>query len=85
MWHAPLTVKAGNLPEETQISEKFSDDFLSQNTKIKIYEIINLSAGFYWPEGDWGRGVLRKIFWAKGGEATGDWRKLHNEELRDLC
>jgi hypothetical protein len=29
-------------------------------------------------------GVLRRIFGPKKGEVTGEWRKLHNEELRDL-
>jgi hypothetical protein len=29
--------------------------------------------------------VLRRIFGRKRDEATGEWRKLHNEELRDLC
>ena len=28
--------------------------------------------------------MLRKIFVLKRGEVTGDWRKLHNEELHDL-
>jgi hypothetical protein len=28
--------------------------------------------------------VLRRIFGLKGDEVTGDWRKLHSEELRDL-
>jgi hypothetical protein len=28
--------------------------------------------------------VLRRIFRAKRDEATGEWRKLHNEELNDL-
>jgi hypothetical protein len=28
--------------------------------------------------------VLRKIFGPKWDEVTGEWRKLHNEELRDL-
>jgi hypothetical protein len=28
--------------------------------------------------------VLRRIFGSKRDEATGDWRKLHNEELNDL-
>jgi hypothetical protein len=28
--------------------------------------------------------VLRRMFGRKGDEATGDWRKLHNEELQDL-
>jgi hypothetical protein len=29
-------------------------------------------------------GVLRRIFGLKRDEVTGDWRKLHNEELKDL-
>jgi hypothetical protein len=28
--------------------------------------------------------VLRRIFGPKGDEVTGDWRKLHNEELHNL-
>jgi len=28
--------------------------------------------------------VLRRIFGPKRGEITGEWRKLHNEELTDL-
>ena len=28
--------------------------------------------------------VLRGIFGPKRGEGTGEWRKLHNEELSDL-
>jgi len=28
--------------------------------------------------------VLRKIFWPKRDEVTGEWRKLHYEELNDL-
>jgi hypothetical protein len=29
--------------------------------------------------------VLRRIFRPKWDEAIGEWRKLHNEELNDLC
>jgi hypothetical protein len=29
--------------------------------------------------------VLRRIFGPKRDGVTGGWRKLHNEELRDLC
>jgi hypothetical protein len=29
--------------------------------------------------------VLRRIFGPKRDKVTGEWRKLHNEELRDLC
>ena len=28
-------------------------------------------------------GVLRRIFGSKTDEVTGEWRKLHNEELND--
>jgi len=28
--------------------------------------------------------VLRRIFWPRRDEVTGEWRKLHNEELNDL-
>ena len=28
--------------------------------------------------------VLRRQFWPKRDEVTGEWRKLHNEELSDL-
>jgi hypothetical protein len=29
--------------------------------------------------------VLRRIFGPKRDEATGEWGRLHNEELNDLC
>ena len=29
-------------------------------------------------------GVLRKVFGPKRDEVTGEWRKLHKEELRDF-
>jgi hypothetical protein len=28
--------------------------------------------------------VLKRTFGLKRGEVTGEWRRLHNEELRDL-
>jgi hypothetical protein len=28
--------------------------------------------------------VLRRVFGSKRDEVTGEWRKLHNEELKDL-
>ena len=31
-----------------------------------------------------GKRVLRRIFGSKRDEVTGEWRKLHNEELNDL-
>jgi hypothetical protein len=31
-----------------------------------------------------GNGALKGIFGPKRDEVTGEWRKLHNDELRDL-
>jgi ribosomal protein L37E len=36
------------------------------------------------PHLTWLNRVLRNIFGPKRDEVTGEWRKLHNEELRDL-
>jgi hypothetical protein len=32
-----------------------------------------------------GNRVLREMFVPKRDEVTGEWRKLHNEKLHDLC
>jgi hypothetical protein len=29
--------------------------------------------------------VLRRIFGPKGDDVTGEWRRIHNEELYDFC
>jgi hypothetical protein len=69
---------------------------LSKNTKSKIYRNIILPVALYgcetWPltlrEEHWLRvfenRVLRRIFGPKRDEVTGEWRRLHNEELYDL-
>jgi hypothetical protein len=69
---------------------------LSRNVKIKIYKTIILPVVLYGCE-TWSltlreehtpkvfeNRVLRKIFGPKRDEVTGDWRKLHNEELHGL-
>ena len=69
---------------------------LSKNIKIKIYRTIILPAVLYGCE-TWSltlreeRGlkifenrVLRRIFRTIRDEVTGEWRRLHNEELYDL-
>jgi hypothetical protein len=69
---------------------------LSKNLKIKIDRTIILPVVQYGCE-TWSltlreecrlrlfeNRVLRRIFGPKGDEVTGKWRKLHNEELKDL-
>jgi len=65
---------------------------LSKNLKIKIYSTIILPIVFY---GSltlreerklrlFENMVLRRIFGPRRDEVTGEWRRLHNEELNDL-
>jgi hypothetical protein len=76
--------------------ELLSSRLLSKNLKIRIYKTIILPVVLYGCE-TWSltlreehrlrvfeNRVLRKIFGPKRGEVTGEWRKLHNEELPDL-
>jgi hypothetical protein len=67
----------------------------SKNTKIKIYKTLILSVVLYGCDTrsltlgeDHGRRifedrVLRKIVGPKRNEVTGDWRRLHSEEIYD--
>jgi hypothetical protein len=73
-----------------------SSGLLSKNIKIKTYRNIILPVVLYgcetwsltWKEERrlrvFGKRVLR-IFGPKRDEVTGEWRKLHNEELNDKC
>jgi hypothetical protein len=69
---------------------------LSRNLKIKIYRTIIFPVVLYGCE-TWSltlrekrrlrvfeNRVLRRVFGPKRDEVTGEWRKLHNEELNDL-
>jgi hypothetical protein len=62
-----------------------SSRLLAKNLKIRIYKTIILPVVLYGCE-TWflTLRVLRKIFGRKGDEVTGEWRKLHNEELQHL-
>ena len=73
-----------------------SSSLLSKNLKIKIYRTIILPVVLYGCE-TWSltlreehrlrvfeNRVLRRIFGPKRDGVTGEWRKLHNEELNDL-
>jgi hypothetical protein len=73
-----------------------SSSLLSRNVKVKIYRTIILPVVLYGYE-TWSltlgedhrlrmfeNRVLRRIFGPKMDEVTGEWRKLHNEELHNL-
>jgi len=73
-----------------------SSRLLSKNLKIKIYRTIILPTVLYGCE-TWSltlreerklrvfeNRVLRRIFGPRRDEVTGEWRRLHNEELNDL-
>jgi hypothetical protein len=68
----------------------------SNNTKIRVYRTVVLPVVLYGCE-TWSltlreeqrlrvfeNMVLRRIFGPKRDEATGEWNRLHNEELNDL-
>jgi hypothetical protein len=76
--------------------ESFSSRLLSRNVKDKIRKTIILSVVLHRCE-TWSltlreeyrlrvfeNRVLRRIFGPKRDEVTGEWRKLHNEELHIL-
>ena len=78
------------------VQNLLSSRLLSKNKKIKIYRTIILPVVLYGCE-TWSmilreerrlrvfeNRVLRRVFGPKRDEVTGEWRKLHNEELRDL-
>ena len=67
-----------------------------KNLKIKIYKTIIFPVVLYGCE-TWSltlreerrlrvfeNRMLRRVFGPRRDEVTGEWRKLHNEELRDL-
>jgi hypothetical protein len=88
-------LKSGNACYHS-VKNILSFSLLSKNFKIKIYRTVIIPVVFYGCE-TWSltlreerrmrvfeiRG-LRGIFGPKRDEVTGEWRKLHNEELNDL-
>ena len=77
-------------------AEYFVFQFVSKNLKIKIYRTIISPVVLCGCE-TWSLAlreerrprvfenrVLRRIFGSKMDEVTGEWRKLHNEQLNDL-
>ena len=80
----------------TVVNKTFVFQFAIQKFKVKIYRTIILPVVLYGCE-TWSltlreerrlrvfeNRVLRRIFGPKRDEVTGEWRKLHNEELNNL-
>ena len=78
------------------VQNLLSSRLLSKNLKMKIYRTIILPVVLYGCE-TWSltlreerklrvseNMVLRRIFVPRKDELTGEWRRLHNEELNDL-
>jgi len=77
------------------VQNLLSSRFLSKNLKIKIYRTIILPVVLYGCE-TWSltlreerklkvfENMVLRIFRPRRDEVTGEWRKLHNEELNDL-
>jgi hypothetical protein len=88
-------LKSGNACYHS-VQNLLSAVLLSKNMKIKIYRTIILLVVLYgcetwsltFKEERWLRvfeiSVFRRIFGPKRDEVTGEWRKLHNEELNGL-
>jgi hypothetical protein len=78
------------------VKNVLGSSLLSRNIKTKIYRIIIFPVVLYGCETRFltlrverrlralENRVRRRIFGPKGDEVTGEWRKLHNEELNDL-
>jgi len=78
------------------VQNLLSSSLLSKNLKVKIHRTIILPVVVYGCEA-WlltlkekrrlmvfENRVLRKIWGPKKDKVTGEWRKLHNEELNDM-
>jgi hypothetical protein len=88
-------LKSGNACYHS-VQNLFSSNLLSKNIKNKIHRIIILPVIVYGCE-TWSLSltdesmlkvsehrVLRRIFGLMRDEVTGEWWKLHNDELNDL-
>ena len=88
-------LRSGNACSHS-VQNLLSSRLLSKNLKIKIYRTIILPLVLYGYETWWltlrderklrvfENMVLRRIFGSRRNEVTGEWRRVHNEELNDL-
>jgi len=86
-------LKSGNACYHS-VQNLLSSSLLSKNLKIKIYRTVILPVVLYGCENGsltlreerrlrvFENRALRRIFEPRRDEVTGEWRKLHNEELR---
>jgi len=90
-----IRMRSGNACYHS-VQNLLSSRLLSKNLKIKIYRTIILPVVLYGCE-TWSltlreerklrvfeNMVLRRIFGPRRDEITGEWRRLHNEELNDF-
>jgi hypothetical protein len=88
-------LKSGNVCYHS-VQNLLSSRLLPKNTKIRVHRTIILPVVLYGSE-TWSltlreeqrlrvfeNRVLSRIFGLKRDEATGEWTRLHNEELNDL-
>jgi len=61
---------------------KFGADFINYHIQFLLYFIIVLKEERRLKLSE--NGALRKIFGSERDEVTGEWRKLHSEELNAL-
>jgi len=88
-------LKSGNACYHS-VQNLLSSRLLSKNLKIKLYRTVILPVVLYgcetysltmWEERKlrvFENRVLRRIFGPRRDDVTGEWRRLHNEELNDL-
>ena len=88
-------LKSGNACYHS-VQNLLSSRLLSKNLKVKIYRIITLPVVLYGCETCsltlkeerklrvLENIVLRRIFVSRRNKVTGEWKRLHNEELNDL-
>ena len=61
-----------------------SSSLISYNYNFACYETWSLTLREEWKLRVFENMVLRRIFGPRKDEVTGEWRRLHNEELNDL-
>jgi hypothetical protein len=64
----------GIIPKRRKMNNSSRDEACEKNSRLHL-DIIKR---------EFENRLLRRLFVSERDEATGEWRKLHNEELNDL-